>query len=127
MNVSSYLTGKSRQLDGRVAPDESITEADAADAGKLARLLKRILRDLASLKARFYPKRTDFEDCAVGASTTHRFPHGFNGRVRWWVIDQIGGGGSPASLAKNDATDRNTLVLDSTVACTITLRVEEAG
>lgn len=123
MNVSSLITGKSRQLDGRAAPEATVTEADVADAPKLAKLLTRILALLADVKRRFYPRRTDFEDWDVGAGTTHSFAHGFAKRVRWWVVDQNGA----AALTKNAATDANTLVLDSAVACRITLRVEEAG
>jgi hypothetical protein len=123
VNVSSLITGKSRQLDGRAAPEEIVTESDVSDASKLAKLLTRIVRDLAALRARFYPRRTDFEDVAVGAGTTHRLPHNLGGRVRWWVVDQSGA----AAITKNASTDANVLVLDSAVACRVTIRVEEAG
>jgi hypothetical protein len=125
------------QLDRSAEPDEIVTEEDAKDAGKLARLLVRILRDLADIKRRFFPRRIDFEDVAVtGASSTYRFTHGFGGRVRWWLGDV-----RPTSMAANyvpaivaSSTDSNTLVLISldvpvvgSFTGRVSVRVESAG
>jgi len=123
VNVSSLISGKSRQLDGRGASEETITEPDASDVSKLAKLLTRIVRELAALRARFYPRRTDFEDVDMGAGVPRKFVHRFGARVRWWVVDT----NNTAVIVKTTDTDADTLVLTSTFACRITLRVEEAG
>lgn len=125
MNTVSFVSGKSRSLDGSNAPDEVVKASDVTDPMKLARLLMRMLKALAALKRTFSPRRTDFEDLAVDATGAKlfRLPHYFGARVRWWVIDASA---APA-LAKDPSTDANTLVLTSTVACTVSVRVEEAG
>lgn len=119
-------SGKVYQLDRPAEPDEIVSEEDAGDVGKLSRLLIRLLRDVAAIKRRFFPRRVDFEDRAVDASmvTKYRFPHGFNAAVRWWVVDATGD--CPA-LTRHADSDLNTLVLISNVACTVTIRVEVAG
>lgn len=125
MNVASFLSGTSRQLDRKVAADEIVTPEDAGDTAKLAKLLTRLLKSIATLGQRPALRRTDYEDKDVDASGTvkHRFAHGFGGRVRWWVVDA----NAVPALVKDGSTDANTLVLTSAVACRITLRVEEAG
>jgi hypothetical protein len=119
--------GNIYQLDRQAEPDERVTEEDVKDADKLARLLMRVLKDLASIKRRFFPRRVDFEDTAVDGSgvTKYRFPHGLNARVRWWPVDVTGS--SVAALRRHADTDLNTLVLLSDSACTVTIRVEAAG
>lgn len=111
-------------LDRRAEPDELVSREDAADAHKLSRLLQRILKDVATLKRRYWPRRVDFEDRVVDSSgtTKHRFPHNLNAQVRWWVVDASGA----ARLARHSDSDLNTLVLTSLVACTVTVRVEAA-
>lgn len=116
---------KPRQLDQKAGPDEVVLEADVQDASKLARLLTRLVAAVAGLRRSFVPNRLDFEDIAVGAGTSHTFTHGFNGRVRWWVVDAKGD--VPELLLDETNTTQTALVLTSDVACTITLRVEEAG
>ncbi len=128
MNIASSLSGKSRSLDRKVASDELVSEADITDVPKMARLLTRILRSIADLRRTFVPRRTDFEDRAVGSGTYERFPHGFGGRVRWWVVDSIGT--APILLQSSVPayrSDENTLILYSAAAPTVTIRVEEAG
>lgn len=121
--VASILSGKTRALDGKAAAGDVVSATDAADPLKLARLLTKLGRAVADLSRRFAPHFVDFEDLPVGSSSTHRLAHGFGGRVRWWVVDADG---VPA-LTKDPATDANTLVLTSTVACTVTVRIEEIG
>jgi hypothetical protein len=114
------------QLDRSAQPDELVTEDDASDAPKLARLLGRVLKDVASLKRRWVPRRIDFEDRVCGtAGATLSLRHGFTGRVRWYVIGWSGATAAPA-LAESTTSD-STLVLQSYVAGTATIRVEEAG
>lgn len=117
--------GRVRQLTGPREPAEEVTDAKLADVKYVARLWMRTLRDLADVKRRFYPRRLDFEDVHVDATgtTLYRFEHGFADRVRWWVVDAT----VAPKLAWNGASDASTLVLTSTVACSITLRVEAAG
>lgn len=119
--------GDIRQLDRHAEPDEQVTPADVQDPERVSRLLMRILRDLAALKRRWWPLRVDVEDREVDATgtTKYRYPHGFGGRVRWWVVGWSGAAGP--QLAEHDDTDDMTLVLVSYVAGTVTLRIEEAG
>ena len=87
MSARIEATGTVKLLDGKAEPDEVVTEADAKDTAKLARLLARLLKDVATLKRRFAPKRIDFEDVAVGqVGTITNLAHKFAGRVRWSVV-----------------------------------------
>jgi hypothetical protein len=79
--------GKVFQLDRPAEPDEIVTEEDARDPAKVARILVRVLKDLATVGRRYWPRRYDFEDRAVTSGDTLRLPHHFDARVRWWVID----------------------------------------
>jgi len=119
------VSGESRSLDLKVEADETVREQDVADPAKLARLLTRLVKENAALRKRFVPRRTDFEDLDVGTGTTHRLNHGFGGRVRWWVIEQIGS--NPQLVTIYGDTDKDTLVLYSGVSTRVTVRVEEAG
>lgn len=121
--------GRVYQLDRAAEPDEIITEEDAKDAPKLARLLVRILRDLADIKRRFFPRRIDFEDRAVTSGDVLRLTHGFGGRVRWWVVEwQPTTPGDVALFERaTSGTNTNTLALAVGNSGTATLRVESAG
>ena len=106
-------------------PDEVVTEADVQEPPKLARLVLRLLKDVAQLKRAWTPDRVDFEDRVVDGTgvTLYRFEHGLGGRVRWWVVDSTG----PHDLVRDASSDNNTLVLYSYGATTVTIRVERAG
>lgn len=127
-SVVNSKTGKTRSLDRKTQADERVPEADVQEPPKLARLLTRILGDLAALKRPFVPRRTDFEDVDVDdtGTTKYRFPHGFGDRVRWWVVDWSSVAGWPA-LIKDDSSDKDTLVLVSLTIGTATIRVEAVG
>lgn len=126
------VAGKVTILDGRAEPDEVITEADVKDAPKLARVIGRMLATLATLRRAWAPRRIDFEDIPVGSigATVQPLEHGFKGRVRWWVVGWQNSSGAGPSLRETTAaagsTD-TTLVLQSYIAGTATIRVEEAG
>lgn len=122
------VTGKIRQLDGLAGPDEQVTPDQIEDKERAARLLMQILKDVASLKRRFWPKRMTFESKAVDATgtTKYRFKHGINARVRWWPVDWSGASAGP-QLARHEDSDSNTLVLVSYASGTVALRIEEAG
>ena len=125
--MSAIVNGtKARRLERAAGAEESVTEADAADAPKLARLLVRMLRDIATLKRRWWPRYIDFEDVVVDntGTTKYRFEHGFGGRVRWWPVDAQT---AAPSLRRHADSDANTLVLVSSASATVTIRVEEAG
>lgn len=123
---TSVDPAKVTQLDRSAEPDV-VTPEEVNDATRLARLIKRVLRDLAGLLRRWAPDRIDFEKQAVDATgtTLYSFQHDFEGTVRWWVVDWTGAA-APA-LSKHETTTDRTLVLVSYVAGTLTLRVEEAG
>jgi hypothetical protein len=125
--------GTVRQLDGRAEPEVVVQEADVQDATKLARMLAWLLREVATLRRRFYPRRIDFEDVvstgSAGSPATIRLEHGFGGRVRWWVVDVTAPGVIAVPYIYNDTTqtDANTLVLKVYYPSTITIRIEEVG
>lgn len=119
-------SGKAVQLDRPKEPDVEVTEEQASDPKRLARLLMSILRDVAAIRRRHWPRRIDFEDVALGSGgAAHRFPHGFRSRVRWWVVDWQGA--SAPVLSKSTSSDDSTLVLESSVAGTATIRIEAEG
>jgi len=121
--------GDVRQLDRQGEPPERITPEQWQDVSRMTRLLTDMLRQVVVFQRRFWPLRIDYEDRTVDATgtTLYRFPHGFGGRVRWWVVDWTGGGGFPPDLARHSSSNDDTLVLVSGVAGTMTLRIEEAG
>lgn len=116
-----------RQLDKPAEPDEQVTEHQVADLPRLARVLMTLLRDVAALKRRWAPHYIDFAGYVFDATglPTHRFPHPFKGKIRWWVVDWNGAVGH--SLSRDTSTTSDTLVLFSVVAGTATLRIEESG
>jgi len=119
-------TGRVRSLVRDRAPDEDVTEEQLAKPKWLARLLVRMLKDLAALKRRPAPRRVDYEDIDVNGdgATQYIFAHGFGGRVRWWVTDCLTSNGE---LSRHDNTTAAQLVLVSGAVGTITLRIEEVG
>lgn len=127
MSANIDAAGEVKQLDGRVEADEVVTEADVQVPLKLSKLLIRVLREIATLRRRWSPRRIDFEGVDLDATGTKRFrlPHKFNGRVRYWPVEWAGA--APYNIARDPATDVNTLVLVSTSAGIATIRVEEAG
>lgn len=128
MSARIDSTGAVYQLDRRAEPDEVFTEEDAADARKLSRLLMRLLRDVTTLKRRFAPRRTDFEDRAVVSGTPLRLPHNFDARVRWWIVDWAPTTpGAAPNFTKTNASDTRTLVLSVGASGTVSVRVEVAG
>lgn len=121
---------KITQLDARAGPDEVVTEDDAKQPAKLARMLGTLLTSMASLSRAWAPQRIDFEDVVVstgGAQVT--LAHGFNGRVRWWIVGWVSTGTTAPILRESSATatDANTLRLQSYVAGTACIRVEASG
>lgn len=128
--VVSVRDGSGRSLDERAAPDEVVTADDAGDSTKLARLLTRILGDLAMLRRRFVPRRTTFRDVvstgSAGAPYRVRLAHRFGAAVEWSVVGVTDPGvvALPFVSEVSD-TDENTLVLDVYFPATIAVRVEE--
>jgi hypothetical protein len=128
VSASVYRDGKVVQLDRPAMPDEVVTESDVQEPPKLARLLGRLLRDVAGLLRRWEPKRIDFEDIACVAGETIRLEHGLGGRVRWWQVEWTGTGvGTFGGFEQTSATDNDTLVLLVVDNGTATVRVELAG
>ena len=125
--VASLLSGKTRQLDRKAGADEAVLESDVTDAPRLAKLLTRVVKGLAELQRVFRPRRTDFEDVDVPTGDYVSFPHGFGGRVRWWVVDVEGSFAELVRVSPDTFSDENTLVLYSGQATRLTLRVEAAG
>lgn len=74
-------------LGPKQGPDVVVRPEDIQDTSKLAKILERLLSNVATLKALWYPRRIDFEDVDVGSDgAVVRLSHGFRDRVRWSVI-----------------------------------------
>ncbi len=127
MSANISVDGKVRKLDASAEPDELVTEQQAKDPNRVARLLATLLRDVAVLKRRWWPHRIDFEGRVVDATgtTKYRLQHNVGAGCRWCVVDWQGT--VAASLSRHADTDGNTLVLVSYTAGTATIRVEETG
>lgn len=121
--------GEISTLDGKAAPDEIVTSEDAKDPEKVARILGKLLREVAELRRRWNPQRIDFEDITVtNAGDSYSFEHGFKGRVRWWPVGWRSGTADACVLVENETlTTDTTLVLDSYGDGIVCVRVEEAG
>lgn len=128
MSAVIQTDGTIRQLDKPSEPDQQVTEEQVKDSARLSRLLMTMLRDIFTMKRRWVPTFLDFEDRVVDATgtTKYRFPHKFKKRVRWWPVGWKSASAGPRLVEHSD-TDRDTLVLVSYTAGTLTLRVEEAG
>lgn len=120
--------GLTRKLDKSPDSREQFSADDLDDKERLARRLTAMLRRLLGLEARWRPSAITFEKKVVDATgtTKYRFTHNFGAiDVRYWAV---GWNGSTAACLRPHAdSDTNTLVLTSTVAGTVTLRVEEPG
>jgi hypothetical protein len=132
MSVIVPFRGSPRRLDRPAEPSENITEEDLKQPAKVVDLFLRLLRDVATLLRRWWPRRIDYEDFFVDSGgAEYRFPHGFDTRVRWWPVDwKPDVSGTPHQIERVDGTgktDNKTLVLKSGAAGVVTLRVEEAG
>ncbi len=125
------VSGKVTALGAKPSPDEVVTEVDVQDPPKLARLLARVLSEVAALKRRWAPRFVDFEDLLVTSTSTTKIQlqHNLNGRVRWWVVDYQISGAAGGPIIERNATDTtsSTLVLRSYKDARVTIRVEEAG
>jgi len=118
--------GTVTQLGAKSTPDEIVTADDVKDTAKLAKVLTRIISLLAALRRAWAPRTIDFEDVPLpNAGGLVTLQHNFGGRVRWWVVDNIGA--SSILLQRNAATTADTLVLSSNSAMTATIRIQEAG
>lgn len=130
--VVSVRDSTSKALDLKATPDEVIAPEDVADTSKLARLLTRILGELASFRRRFTPRRTTFRDIVstgtAGTPYTVRLPHRFGGRVEWTLAGVRGAGVVVTPLIEEtSASDKDTLELKVFFPATVAIRVEEGG
>lgn len=131
-SVASVRDATSKQLDSRPQPDEVVTNEDVADAPKLARLLTRILSELAALRRAWSPRVITFRDIvSTGTNVspqTVRLTHGFGSAVEYEVVDIANPGVVNVTLVSRDSTsDANVLVVKVYFAATIAIRVTEAG
>lgn len=124
--------GPIRQLDGRREPDEQVTPEQATDPDRVSRILMKILRDVAELKRRWFPRHIDFEGLVStgtdSAPQRFRLGHNLKADVRWWVIDTRNANTVVVTLINRaPSSDPNTLILDVYYEATLTIRVEESG
>jgi hypothetical protein len=110
-----------------VEPNVEVTEEQVRDVPTLARMLAQVIRTVVTLGRRMSPRRIDHEGLVMNGdgSTQYILPHGFGGEVRWWTVDCTSG--VPAIYRDTFASTSDVLVLISTSACTVTIRVEEVG
>ena len=132
MSANVYPIGAPRQLDRRAEPEEQITEEQAKEPARVARLLMTLLRSVALLKRRWWPHRVDFKDVVITGTSVApmvvRFPHGL-GPVVWWPVRVRDTGFISAGTLIRETSDSNesTLVLEVYFDATIDIRIEEAG
>jgi len=113
MTAAIESDGTVRPLDGKAAPDAIVTEDDVQEPSKLAKILTRVIREIAGLKRQFVRERIDFEDVEISSSKSVMLAHGFGGRVRYSIGAWSAAGGLPPVLATSSSTDNDTLVLDA--------------
>lgn len=126
MSAKIDLRGKVTKQDRLASPEQQVDPTDVGSPVKLARLLTDLLKDVSTLKRKWWPRRIDFEDLAVEQYVDVTLPHNFGGRVRWWLVDWSGGNAVQLSTV-SAVTTTKTLVLSPTASGTATIRVEEAG
>lgn len=126
--------GRMRQLDKPAQAEQVTAPKDVQDPETLARLVQQLRTEVATLRRAFSPRRLDFDRVTTTGTSiapqTVRFPHGFNGRVRYWPVGwESAGTVQLGIIERTDAsgTDANTLVLYVYSAGVLSLRVEEAG
>lgn len=128
--VHVRLDGSSLQLDRRPEPDEQVTPEQISDPSRMTRLLMRLLRDVAILRRRWWPRHIDFEIAPDGDSmptaSVHRLSHRFGGPVRFWLVDAKSSGPVSPPI-RVDTSDENILVLNAYFTGSAVVRVEEAG
>lgn len=124
-NISAL--GNVRVLSRPPQASKPFEDSDMQDPPTLARILLDLVRAIAALNSGWKPDRIDFEDRTVlgDGTTLYRFSHGYGGRVRYWPVEWSGA--AAPNLVRHVDTDDNTLVLTSTSAGEMTLRIEQAG
>ncbi len=127
MSANVPAQGAARQLDRTVEPEAQITTQEIANPERVVRLFARLLGDVAQLKRLWRARRLDYEGRTVlgDGTTRYRFEHLIGGSIRFWIVDWDGD--DPPNLRRHASSDSSTLVLTSTSAGTMTLRIEEAG
>jgi hypothetical protein len=128
------VSGQIRQLDKPATSEQRTVAKDVQDPETLARLIQQLRDEVATLKRAFAPKRLDFDRITTTGTSiapeTVRFPHGFNGRVRYWPIGWESSGGVALDYIERtdtSGTDASTLVLYVYSAGVLSLRIEEVG
>lgn len=128
--VSQRDGGAPTQLDTKATPPVSVTEGDAAEPRWLARVLTRVLADIAEIRRRFAPNRITFRDIAVtgtgAGASRHSLTHNFGQLVEWWPVRVINPGPDVEDIAEV-SQDGNVLVLDVFFTGTLWIRCEGAG
>jgi hypothetical protein len=119
--------GKVRALVVAAEPHVHVTEEQVKDTSTLARMMAAVMREIMAIGRRPCPRRIDHEDISVSGDgvTQYILPHGFGGRVRWWVTDCTSSNGGMHRDA--DASTDDVLVLLSELPAVVTVRIEEVG
>lgn len=124
------LTGVIGRFRRSVAQNSNVQEADVKDTGKLADLLRSIMRRVSDIEARVPPEPAEFEvNCP--ASGTVSIAHNFGTAVRWYVstwtqTDNVTYPIAAPALVQDASSDANTLVLRSYVEGRAVVRVEQS-
>jgi hypothetical protein len=130
--IVSVRDGSVRQLDSRAEPDQEVTEEQVKDLPQLARILMSVLRDLALLKRRWWPRSITFRDIvstgSSGSPQTFRLTHNFGGAVEYEVVDiALPGTVAIPLVSRAGSSDQNTLVVQVYYEATLAIRVTEGG
>jgi LmbE family N-acetylglucosaminyl deacetylase len=112
------------QLGQRAEPDAVFTVEDAGDHERLARAVQELQRGMQAIQREWKPRVVWFRDRTLPSSGTVTLRHAMGGRVEWAVYSPHG---AVPALVKHASSDDDVLVLSSSVACTATILVVEAG
>lgn len=105
---------------------------DVANPEALTRVIRELVQKVADLEAASPREGTEFEVEVAGAADVVRLPHGYDGNVRWIVVDWAPVVGPPATVPANVPnfyrdhvnSTSNELVLLSYEAGKAVIRVE---
>lgn len=126
----NHRTGLVRQLDKPSQPDEVVKTADVQDPGMLARMLRRVLVDVAALKRRFVPRSITFVDVvstgSSGSPARITLAHGFGGLAHWVTVRSVVTAGT-SPIMSEVTNDGEKLVLDVFYSGTFAIEVRERG
>lgn len=109
-----------------VSRGSAVFDEDVKDPVKLAEILRNALGRISELEARTVPEAAEFEVSVSTAGAKVNIRHEFNTPVRFFVTSWKGGSAGPSLVKNTTDSDNKVLVLQSYVAGTAIIRIEQA-